>query len=211
MAGTSVHTTQLHHWLGRIRAGDRSAREELLRAIGQRLERLARHMLRRFPGVARWEQTGDVLQNALLRLLRSLEEVQPASVRDFVALAAVQMRRELLDLARHYQGPRGLGTHHSSRLNQPPGQDTSAQALEPADPGDGTEDLERWEAFHEAVGDLPAEEREVVSLVFYHGWKQADIAQLLHVDVRTVRRRWHTAVFKLQQALQGELPGGSGV
>jgi DNA-directed RNA polymerase specialized sigma24 family protein len=51
----------------------------------------------------------------------------------------------------------------------------------------------------------------VVGLTFYHGWKQGQIAELLGVDVRTVRRRWHTAVLKLQQALQGQLPGTSGV
>jgi RNA polymerase sigma-70 factor (ECF subfamily) len=83
-----------------------------------RLERLARKMLRRFPGVHRWAETGDVLQNALLRLLRALQEVRPESVRGFFGLVAEQMRRELLDLARHFCGPQGLGARHDSR---PPG------------------------------------------------------------------------------------------
>src|SRR5262249_24902271 len=114
MADPSVQTAQLHNWLDRMRAGDLSAREELLRSVGKRLERIARKMLRDFRGVKRWAQTDDVLQNALLRLLRALREVRPTSVRDFFGLAAQQMRRELLDLLRHFQGRRGIGANHAS-------------------------------------------------------------------------------------------------
>ena len=36
MADGSVHTAQLLDWLDRMRAGDRAARDELLRAVGVR-------------------------------------------------------------------------------------------------------------------------------------------------------------------------------
>src|SRR4051794_31546076 len=72
MSDPSVRTTQLHLWLERMRAGDVGARDELLRGFCGRLESLAHKMLRRFPHVQRWAQTDDVLQNALMRLLRSL-------------------------------------------------------------------------------------------------------------------------------------------
>jgi RNA polymerase sigma-70 factor (ECF subfamily) len=100
----SLHTTQLHVLLDRLQSGDVAARDELIRRAGQRLESLARAMLRRFPGVRRWEETADVFQNAVLRLLRALQQVRPESTRAFFGLAAEQVRRELLDLARHYQG-----------------------------------------------------------------------------------------------------------
>src|SRR5262249_61680504 len=73
-----LHTTQLHRLVERIQAGDALAQNELVRLTGGRLEPPARSMLRRFPGVRRWEETGDLLQNALLRLLKSLETVRPA-------------------------------------------------------------------------------------------------------------------------------------
>jgi RNA polymerase sigma-70 factor (ECF subfamily) len=76
MPDSSLHTTQLRRWVDRIRAGDASAREEMLRATYARLECLARKMLRRFPTVGRWEETGDLLHNALLRLLNALSDVQ---------------------------------------------------------------------------------------------------------------------------------------
>jgi RNA polymerase sigma-70 factor (ECF subfamily) len=66
--------------------------------------------------------------------------------------------------------------------------------------------LERWTAFHEAVERLPAEEREVVGLVFYHGWAKVQIAELFGVDERTVRRWWRSACVRLNEALGGELP-----
>jgi RNA polymerase sigma-70 factor (ECF subfamily) len=198
-----MHTTQLCDWLDRIRAGDAAAREELLRATGRRLERLARKMLRRFPNVRRWADTGDVLQNALLRLLRALQDVQPDSTRSFFNLAAVQIRRELLDLLRHFYGPQGVGANHASLPTGPQGPDLRAGLVDEAA---AAEDLERWAAFHEGVEGLPAEEREVVGLAFYHGWTQVQIAELLQVDARTVRRRWRAACLRLHKALAGELP-----
>ncbi len=199
-------TFRLHAWLERIRAGDRAARDELLRHFCARLERLARKMLRHFPHVAQWVQTDDVLQNSLLRLLRALEHVQPDSTRAFFALAAEQMRRELIDLARHYFGPHGPGTHQAGATQ---GGATATYLPEPPDRADDPADLEQWCQFHQEVERLPNEEREVVGLIFYHGWPQAQVAQLLQMSVRTVRRRWESAMVLLHQALRGGQPPGA--
>jgi RNA polymerase sigma-70 factor (ECF subfamily) len=198
MTDRPVDTLNLRRWLDRIEAGDLAARDELLRATCGRLERLARKMLRRFPRVRRWAQTDDVLQSALLRLLRALREVRPANTREFFALAATQISRELLDLARHFYGPQGEGANHASlpARNGQPGPE-----CEPADEGDDPEDLERWCTFHREVERLPKEEREVVGLIYYHGWTQTQVAELLRIGERTVRRRWEAALVKLHQAL----------
>jgi RNA polymerase sigma-70 factor (ECF subfamily) len=200
MASSSVHTLRLHQLVDRMRAGEAAAREELLRGVGHRLEKLAHKMLRRFPDVGRWFQTDDVLQNALLRLLRALHEVRPDSMRGFFSLAAEQLRRELLDLARRIRGPRGLGANHDSAENR------TSPAPEPTDLAEGADDVDRWCCFHAEVEKLPAEEREVVGLVFYHGWSQAEIAELFQIDVRTVRRRWRSACVRLGEVLKGDLP-----
>src|SRR5687767_6098578 len=109
MTASPLDTQQLTHWMARIDAGDPAARDGLLRHATDRLERLARHMLRSHPAVQRWAQTDDVLQGALVRLARALESLRPASAREFFALAAQQLRRELIDLARHYYGAEGVG------------------------------------------------------------------------------------------------------
>src|SRR5947207_12760187 len=120
MPDSSLDTLQLRQWLDRMEQGDASALDELLRHVCGRLERLARHLLRAHPAVQRWAETGDVLQGALVRLTRALTSVRPGSVRDFFALATQQIRRELIDLARHYYGPLGEGVNHASASNADP-------------------------------------------------------------------------------------------
>jgi RNA polymerase sigma-70 factor (ECF subfamily) len=157
-------------------------------------------MLKTFPTVARFEETGDVLNNALVRLLRCLEKVEPKTTRDFFNLAAVEIRRELIDLARHYQREQNCYRAGADAYGD------YVEALDPADSSEMGESLERWSRFHEAVEELPTKEREVFSLAFYHGWTQAEIAKLYHSDERTIRRWWHSACLHLHEALQGELP-----
>ena len=197
---SSFDTVQLHAYVERLRAGDRAAADAFLRRVCGRLERLARSMLRGFPNVRCWADTDDVMQNVLMRLLHTLQAVQPENTRHFANLAAQHIRRELLDLARHFR----------NRLDAPRGPAGSQDGEEPADPADQNralaDDLDLWSAFHEQVDRLPVEEREVVSLTFYHGWTQAQIAELLQVDERTIRRRWRSSSLKLTEALGGRLP-----
>ena len=126
---------------------------------------------------------------------RSSPMGRPASTRDFYSLAAVQMRRELLDMARHYGGAQGHGRNHHSSPGE--GADAADPHGAPASPGD--DDLDRWGRFHEAVERLPAEERETIGLVFYHGWTQAQVAELMQVSERTVQRWWKSALEALRK------------
>ena len=71
MSEPSVTTVQLQNWVARIQAGDPAARDELLRAVCDRLERLARAMLQRYPSVRRWEETGDVFDPATAERLKT--------------------------------------------------------------------------------------------------------------------------------------------
>jgi RNA polymerase sigma factor (sigma-70 family) len=176
-----------------------AAQDELFRAIGERLQHLAHKMLRDFPRVKRWADTCDVVQNASLRLLRALKEVEPATSREFFGLAAELVRRELLDLARHFYSSKGMGNHKSS----PALGDSAPAGLEPPAPAEDLE-LERWCGFHEEVAGLPTEEREVVGLIYYHGWTQPEVAELFQVTERTVRRRWQSALLKLHRLLKHE-------
>jgi RNA polymerase sigma-70 factor (ECF subfamily) len=195
MGNEAVNTAQLNGWIDRMRGGDPAACDEMLRSVCKRLERLAHKMIRRYPDVRRWAQTDDILQSALMRLLHALHDVRPASVQDFFGLAAEQMRRQLLDLTRHYRGARGLAANHESGA---PGDGASSPVLDPPDPANDVADLERWEAFHAGVAALPVAEREVVGLIFYHGWTQRDVAALLQIHERTVRRRWESSLRKLR-------------
>src|SRR5262245_58604347 len=114
MADPSSQTIRIHACLDRLRGGDETARAELLACACERLRTLARKMLRGFPSVQRWEQTDDVLQNAALRLHRALQQITVETSRAFFRLAALNIRRELLDLAKCYYGPEGQGAHHGT-------------------------------------------------------------------------------------------------
>ena len=208
MPAPEFHTVNLQGWLDRLQAGDREARDELLRACQGRLLELAGRMLRRHPAVARWADTADVFQNAALRLLRALENTPVADTREYFNLAASVIRKELIDLARHYYGPHGWGANYESNLHRLDSEGRVTPFREPAAPGEPIEELERWTAFHEAIAQLPPEEREVFGLTYYHGWGQKEIAELIQKDERTVRRRWRSAVMHLNGLLKGQFPPG---
>ena len=198
MGATAGQTTaQLQHWLELLRAGDRQARHELLHHACERLRRLTRRMLRHYPLVQQREQTDDVLQNALMRLYRTLADVTPESLRHFFNLAALQIRRELLDLAKRTAGPESLAARES---------ESGHHVVDRADRSEAPETLLEWTEFHTAVEALPEEDREVFNLLWYEGLAQAEAASLLGVTERTIKRRWKAARIRLYQALQGEPP-----
>lgn len=197
------NTTELQAWLDRLRSGDAAAREELIARSCRRLHELARRMLRRYPRLRRWEQTDDVLQNAMIRLHHSLLEVTPESVERFLGFATLQIRRTLLDLIRHHFGPEGEAARRHTdggaveTDNPLPGYQTAA--VEP-------ERLDDWTRFHEAAEALPEEEKQVFGLLWYQGLTQTEAASVLGVTERTVRRRWLAARCALVDALDGRQP-----
>jgi RNA polymerase sigma-70 factor (ECF subfamily) len=201
-----AQTREAQDLLERHRAGDPSAREGLINLAQERFIALARAMLRRHPHVRRWEETDDLLQAALVRLHRSLAEVRPEGIHHFDNLAAAQIRRELIDLARSYYGQEGLGARHHTDGTDPGGR-LAQVADETAKPGS----LESWVAFHEAVDHLPEEEREVVNLLWYDNLTHAQAAEALGVATKTIQRRWASARLMIRDALHGEMPDGGKV
>lgn len=173
-----------------------------------RLTRLTRKMLGQNPRVHRWEQTDDVLQNACLRLCRALESVHPATVREFFGLAAEQVRRELIDLARRYYGPEGHGANHASHATRKASEAESAEAgYQPADSNYDPQKMAEWAEMHRCAAALPPEEKEVFDLLWYHGLSQEEAATVMNVSARTVKRYWQSARLILHEKLGGRSPG----
>jgi RNA polymerase sigma-70 factor (ECF subfamily) len=196
-------STLVQRHLDRLQAGDLAARDELVaRAYGKLQEQVAR-MLGQYPGVRRWEEADDVTNNAASRLWRALEEARPATALHFYHLAAVQVRRELIDLARRYAGPEGIAANHESVA---PGDD-SHRVADPSDHSHDPAQLALWAEFHRQVNQLPDEEREAFDLLYYQELPQAEAAALLGISEATLRRRWLAARLHLQDVLEGNLPG----
>jgi RNA polymerase sigma-70 factor (ECF subfamily) len=196
-------TAHLRLLLGRLRAGDDAAFGVLLDHFEGRFRSLARRMLRSFPDVRHHEQTDDVLQGALMRLHSALRSIDPADLEHLLRLVALQIRRELLTLARRYRDAarrdRGGPAVESDRGVNAADQ-ISESTWNPSELGS-------WTEFHEMADRLPDDYRQVFDLIFYHGLTQEEVAEALGVTDRTVRTRWRGARLALIEAIGGRLPG----
>tara|TARA_R110002072_G_scaffold289831_2_gene457089 strand:+ start:20953 stop:21645 length:693 start_codon:yes stop_codon:yes gene_type:complete len=206
-----TQSSLIDDWLGRLRAGDDSARGVLIEHSCERLRLLTRRMLGDFSRVRRWEETDDVLQNALLRLHRALSDVHPRSTRDFINFAATQIRRELIDLARRHFGPEGIGAnHHSDRDSVETGRRAGfADGIADDDGTFSPDGLAEWSEFHSQVAALAEPLRETFQLLWYEGLTQGEAADVLGVSRRTVIRHWRAACVELYRVMHGELPRAS--
>lgn len=187
-----------------LRAGDRATRERIVELMAGRMRSMAHRMLRSFKAVRRWDDTDDVVQNASLRFLRALDETVPESPKHLVNLAALQIRRELVDLVRKHRGPESYASNHDSNSAIVDGEVVMRVALA-ADPYTADPEIDRWTAFHDLAERLPAEEREVFELAWYVGADQAEVAAHLGCSVRTVKRRWDAVKRRIRDAC-GDTP-----
>jgi RNA polymerase sigma factor (sigma-70 family) len=200
-------TSYLQGCLDRLRAGDPGATDDLLEHSQERLRILTRKILSRFPNVRRWEETDDIVQRVLMRIPQMLERVEVPSVRDYLRLAAANIRRVLIDLARHYDGPHGIGAHHASPPPVPPdGLEGGTPAEASTQPLGAPLELAGWTEFHEQVASLPEEECEIFGLLWYHGLTQDEAAEVLDISLSTVKRRWQAARLHLMEIFGGEPP-----
>lgn len=193
-------TTRVQLYLDRWRNGDSAARDDLLRLARERLQQLVRQMRKMYQIAERWADTDDVMQNAQMRLWRALESATPESPRHFYNLAALQIRRELIDLVRHFHRE---AAPRVREVSLPEGSTSTSLANEPAaesslDPAQQA----LWTEFHERAAGLPEPEREVVYLVWYCGLSKPEAAGVMGISVRTLYRHWNEAWSQLTVILK---------
>jgi RNA polymerase sigma factor (sigma-70 family) len=201
MSSLTGETTRL---VRRLSAGEDQARGDLIAHAYDRLYRLARKMLREdYPRLHRWEQTDDVLHNALLRLHKALAATPIASAKHFWNLASQHIEWQLLDLVRHHDGPQAHAANHHTDCFGAADDPEGPLARQPAGTGEPSSTAE-WAEFLERVRELPEDEREVFRLHWLQGLKQEAVADALHISVREVRRRWQTAKLLLARLIDPE-------
>jgi RNA polymerase sigma-70 factor, ECF subfamily len=63
-----------------------------------------------------------------------------------------------------------------------------------------SEDRER---VHNALAQIPAEQRDALMLAYFQGYTQTEIAELLHIPLGTIKTRMRQGLIKLSALLQG--------
>ena len=192
--------------LDMLAAGHPEASRQLLDVSIERLRQLSRKIMADIPGVSRWEDTDDLLQNGAVRLWKALENHHPPTPLDYFRLAATVIRRELIDLSRHYFGPHGLAAN-LARSWVKDGERLAAPVESSPDETYDPQRLGRWTEFHEYVERLPDEDRALFDLLWYQGLALVEAAELLGAAERTTRRRWKTVRVNLYRDLLDESTG----
>jgi RNA polymerase sigma-70 factor (ECF subfamily) len=180
-----------------------SALDGLIARTCERLRILTRQMARGYPALRSVEQTDDVLQNALIRLTQRLMQEPPQSRLHFHNLAALQIRRALLEMARCLNGRNGQ--RPKQLTNQDEATDEKGNPLERiADSTEGPTSLAEWAEVHEQIDRLPQDDQELFDLLWYQDLTKAEAAEVLGISLRTLKRRWLLARRRLRKALGEE-------
>ena len=184
-------TRLLREWKG----GSLKAQEEVLQLAYDELHRLARHYMAR-------ERRGHTLQptalvhEACLRLVDQKNDSTWENRRHFFAVAALAMRRVLVDHARERLADKRGGGEARLPLDEAlsvPSKEKDAQLV----------------ALDDALTDLARqspEQSQVVELRYFGGLTVEETAEVLEVSSATVNRRWAMAKAWLRRALDGGSP-----
>ena len=169
--------SQITLLLQRFRTGDKQAADELLPLVYQELRKLAGARMKSERPDHTLQPTA-LVHEVYLRLVGGAE-VNWQNRAHFMAVAATQMRRIILDHARADQSEKRGGGRAQVSLDEFSGasmpRSESFLALDVA--------LERLAAVDERAA-------RVVELRYFGGLTEVEVAEVLDVSVMTVRRKW---------------------
>jgi RNA polymerase sigma factor (TIGR02999 family) len=160
--------------LASLRDGDHAALDRLFPLVYHELRELARRQLRRGPHGATLQATG-LVHEVYLKLADG-STLDAESRGHFLGIAARAMRQVLIDQAR-------------ARLAQKRGGEWQRTTLSD---GDDAVDVAPDDviALNDALDELEPRQRQVVEYRFFVGMEEQEIATILGVTERTVRRDW---------------------
>lgn len=166
--------------LARFAGGDRDAQNKLISLVYPELRRIATAQMRR-------ERPGHTLQPTALvneAFLRLVDQPLTSwnSRAHFLALAARLMRRILVDHARRHRTAKRGGTARQITLTEP-----LASAENPVI------DVLLVHDLLQQLGALDYRQAEIVELHFFGGMSFEEIALVLNITARTVKRDWSMA------------------
>jgi len=182
MSATGVSVSDVTTLLGAVHQGDRGAQEELFSRLYTDLKRLARAQLARGGRPGDTLDTTVLVHEAYLRLAGS-SPVDAASRAHFFNLTARVMRNVLIDFARRRDaGKRGAALRV-----------TWQEGMEPAAAESAEVDLLALDVALSRLQEESPRLAQVVELRFFAGLSLEEIAGMLGVVERTLKRDWRKA------------------
>jgi len=177
-----------------MRNGNREAESRLVPLVYDELRKLARHYMRSERPDHTLQATA-LVHEAYLRLIGQ-REVDWHNRAHFFGVAAQSMRRILVDHARAHLAEKRGGADKAMSLDE-------ASAIGNAGRGDLV-------VLDEALARLAARDprqSRIVELRFFGGLKEEEVAEVLGVSSRTVKREWRMARAWLYKEIQRDTPG----
>lgn len=168
---------------------DPATQSDLPEYLRNRMKVLVERMFSQWPHLRNDRQIDAYIHNVTNKLAISLRHVRPTNIESFLQLTASEMRLSLEVLARA-----GLNDDSQIASTGPEFQSTKSIVegdvtlidLHDSKPGKGM----TWLRFHSAVRQLPAEERTIFDLLYYHGMSRAEVTDLLEIPEPDLNRRW---------------------
>jgi RNA polymerase sigma-70 factor (ECF subfamily) len=177
--------------LGEIGRGQKEAVNDLLPLVYDELHRLARSYFRRERGEHTMQPTALVHE----AYIRMVDQRAPLESRGhFMAMAATQMRRVLLDYARKHRAARRGGEDQKVLL-----EDTMVICEQ------RPVDMILLDVALGKLAALDARQAQLVELRFFAGLSVEETAEVMEVSPATIKRSWSSA----RAFLHRELTGGS--
>jgi RNA polymerase sigma-70 factor (ECF subfamily) len=176
--------------LTQLRSGKTEVESKLVDAVYPELRRIARRYLRRERSDHTLQPTA-LVNEAYLHLLGQMDKDWQSRAH-FFAVAAQAMRRILVDYARTRCAQKRGGEYKRVTL-------TEELALS----DDRLEQIISIDAALKRLAEWDLRQSKIVELRFFAGLSEEEVAQVLDVTVRTVKRDWRVA----RAWLHGELNG----
>lgn len=165
--------------LGEIGRGQKDAMNQLLPLVYDELHRLARSYFRRERGEHTLQPTA-LVNEAYIRLVDQHAAMENRG--HFLAVAATQMRRILLDHARKHRAARRGGEGQKVLL-----EDTMAICEQ------RPMDMFALDAALDKLATLDPSQSQLVELRFFGGLSVEETAEVMGVSTATVKRHWNSA------------------
>lgn len=166
--------------LAQLRAGDRDAESKLMPLVYVELRRLAAYYMRGERADHTLQPTA-LVHEAYIRLIK-MNKVDWQSRSHFFATAATAMRRILVDHARAHQANKREGLRDAISLDK-------ALVVSPAR---SAELIALDDALHR-LAKFDARQSKIVELRYFGGLSDEEIAAVLDISTRTVKRDWRAA------------------